>query len=131
MGHATAKQPVQLITSEKDDLILLNGCVITASRYLASVRALHVLEKDFWSRMLLVRFKGFKAGHAYCVWELDGHLFGYDKAGGAFEIPNADIKNPVAIAQSLGRSMEQVLETSVVVERAEFINPANATVSAY
>lgn len=130
LGQGTAKRPVCVSGTSEDELVVLNGCVVTASRYLASQRALHLLEKDFWARMLLVRFKGFKVGHAYCVWELDGHLFGYDRAGGTFEIHGRE-KTALALAQALGKSMEKVLERSLVVEQAEFVTPENVSLSVY
>lgn len=123
-------RPVVLVEPKDGDLVVLNGCVVSACSYLASVKAQHTLKEDFWARLLLVRYKGNNAGHAYCVWETDGHIFGYDRAGGAFPIPG-NVKDPIAIAASLAFGLEKVLKKPMVVQQAEFIEPAKAKLYAY
>ena len=68
----------------EDDLAMLNGCVVSACNYLAAVKAQNTLEKDFWAKIFLVRYENNSAGHAYCVWETDGTIYGYDRNSGGF-----------------------------------------------
>ena len=121
---------VVLVEPKDGDLVVLNGCVVSACSYLASVKAQHQLKNDFWARLLLVRYRGTNAGHAYCVWETDGHIFGYDRAGGAFPIPGKK-RDALAIAASLAVGLEKVLNKPMVVKHAEFIEPENARLYAY
>ena len=121
---------VMLVEPRDDDLVVLNGCVVSACSYMASVRAQHRLESSFWSRVMLVRYAGNSAGHAYCVWQTDGHTFGYDRAGGSFPIPGTG-RDPHLIAQSLAGGLERVMKKRMTVERAEFIEPRHAKLYAY
>ena len=119
-----------LLTPKEDDLVVLNGCVVSACNYLASIRARNRLENHFWSRILLVRYKNHPAGHAYCVWETDGQLFGYDRSSGAFPIPVRD-REPTPIAASMASEIERFLHRPMVVQSAEFIEPGSAEVHAF
>jgi hypothetical protein len=119
-----------LIEPKPDDLVVLNGCVISACNYLASVRATHRLESHFWSRVLLVRYKNHPSGHAYCVWETDGQIFGYDRTGGAFPIPVKE-REAAPIATSLAGELERFLAKPMVVQTAEFIEPTTAKLHAF
>ena len=130
VGIMTAPREVILVEPHDDDLVVLNGCVISACGYLASVRAQHRLEGSFWSRVMLVRYQGNTAGHAYCVWQTDGHTFGYDRAGGSFPIPGAS-RDPHSIAEALAVGLERVMKQPMPVERAEFIEPKHARLYAY
>jgi hypothetical protein len=129
-GYMMAPQQAILMEPQDEDLVVLNGCVISACSYLASVRAQHRLESSFWSRVMLVRYQGNTAGHAYCVWQTDGHMFGYDRAGGTFPIPSGQ-RDPKAIAESLAAGLERVLKKPMTVARAEFIEPKNARLYTY
>jgi len=130
IGIMTTPPEVMLLEPADDDLVVLNGCVISACSYMASVRAQHRLEGSFWSRVMLVRYKGNRAGHAYCVWQTDGHTFGYDRAGGSFPIPGA-ARDPHSIAAALAVGLERVLKKQMLVERAEFIEPRHAKLYAF
>lgn len=130
LGYAMVPPEIMLLEPHDDDLVVLNGCVISACSYMASVRAQHRLEGSFWSRVMLVRYKGSNAGHAYCVWQTDGHIFGYDRAGGSFPIPG-NTRDPRSIAQSLASGLERVTNKPMIVDRAEFIEPRNAKLYAY
>jgi hypothetical protein len=112
------------------ELAVLNGCVVNACQYLASVRAKHELEQNFWARVMLVRYQGQTAGHAYCVWETDGHIFGYDRNNGGWPIPGAT-REPKAIAAALAGELGKVLNREMVVERAEFIEPRDVRLYAF
>lgn len=130
LGTMLAPQRVILLEPKEDDLVVLNGCVVSACGYMATVRAQNKLQDDFWSRVMLVRYKENNAGHAYCVWQTDGQIFGYDRAGGAFPIPG-NSRNPVDIAQSLAHGIEKVTKKPMLVDRAEFIEPKHAKLYAY
>src|SRR6187455_1722047 len=62
-GMNTRPQVIYRAPAE-DELVVFNGCVVSACQYLACVKAKHMLEKDFWSRVMLVRYKESSAGHA-------------------------------------------------------------------
>ena len=76
-GIGACRQNVILNPSE-DDFLVLNDCVVSACNYLAAVKTQHALEKNFWAKILLVRYVNHPAGHAYCVWEKEGTVYGYD-----------------------------------------------------
>ena len=129
-GYAMTPRQVLLLEPQDEDLVVLNGCVISACSYMATVRAQHRLEKSFWSRVMLVRYNNNDAGHAYCVWQTDGHTFGYDRAGGTFPIPG-NSRDPKSIAQSLAVGLEEVMKKPMLVARAEFVEPKNAKLYTY
>ena len=129
-GFMLASARVVLLEPRDDDLVVLNGCVVSACGYMASVRAQNKLDGSFWSRVMLVRYRGNNAGHAYCVWQTDGQIFGYDRAGGSFPIPG-NSRDPKDIAQSLAKGVEEVTKRPMIVERAEFIEPKHAELNVY
>ncbi len=118
---ACQPQKVVLIPSE-NDLVVLNGCVISACNYLAVVETQHSLEANFWAKILLVRYKDHPAGHAYCVWETKGTIYGYDRNGGSFPIPG-NTRDPILIASALAVGLSKVLNEPLTVARAEFVEP--------
>jgi hypothetical protein len=130
LGSLLVPPRVILLEPGDDDLVVLNGCVVSACGYMASVRAKNKLDDNFWSRVMLVRYRGNNAGHAYCVWQTDGQIFGYDRAGGSFPIPG-NSRDPKDIAQSLAHSVEKVTKQPMLVERAEFIEPKHAKLYVY
>src|SRR2546429_2220841 len=89
-----------ILTPGENDLVVLNGCVISACNYLAVMKTQHSLDQNFWAKILLVRYKDHPAGHAYCVWETDGTIYGYDRNAGSFPIP-IYTRDPVVIASAL------------------------------
>ena len=122
-GSGCQPQKVILVPTE-NDLVVLNGCVISACNYLAAVETQHSLEPNFWARILLVRYKDHPAGHAYCVWETNGTIFGYDRTGGSFTIPSYT-REPNAIATALAIGLSKALKEPLAVAQAEFIEPRN------
>lgn len=112
------------------ELVVINGCVVSACQFLASVRAQHELDPNFWSRVMLVRYENSTAGHAYCVWETDGHIFGYDRNNGGYPIPTRD-RDPKAIASALATELGKVLHKEMLVARAEFIEPRKTKLYAF
>ncbi len=108
-----------------NDLVTLNGCVISACNYLAVVETQHSLEPNFWAKILLVRYKDHPAGHAYCVWETAGTVYGYDRNGGSFPIP-IYTREPKAIAAALAVGLSKVLNEPLTVAQAEFVEPREA-----
>ena len=118
-----ACQPQKVILSPgENDLVTLNGCVISACNYLAVVETQHSLEPNFWAKILLVRYKDHPAGHAYCVWETDGTIYGYDRNAGSFPIP-IYTREPKVIAAVLADGLAKVLKEPLTVAQAEFVEP--------
>lgn len=113
------QQSVALTPSESD-LVVLNGCVISACNYLAVVKAHHGLEDNFWAKILLVRYHNHPAGHAYCVWETDGAIYGYDRNAGSFPIP-VYTRDARSIAIVLAQELSRIMKEPLAVENAEFV----------
>ena len=109
----------------EQDLAMLNGCVVSACNYLAIVKAQNTLEKDFWAKILLVRYSNNSAGHAYCVWETDGTIYGYDRNNGGFPIPGYT-RDPKEIATILAEGLSKHLGQELIVASAEFVEPTKA-----
>jgi DNA-binding transcriptional ArsR family regulator len=118
LGATSCRQRVMLNPGE-DDLVVLNGCVVSACNYLAVVKTQHTLDKNFWAKILLVRFENHPAGHAYCVWETEGNVYGYDRNSGAFPIP-VYTRDPRAIAIVLAQELSRILNEPLAVSEAEF-----------
>lgn len=114
-----------VLTPGEDDLVVLNGCVVSACNYLAVVKAQHTLDRNFWAKILLVRFDKHPAGHAYCVWETDGTIYGYDRNSGGFPLP-VYTRDPQAIAIILAQELSKFLHEPLAVSHAEFINSSQA-----
>lgn len=122
-----ACQPQQVVlTPGENDLVVLNGCVISACNYLAVVKTQHRLEPNFWARILLVRYKDHPAGHAYCVWETEGTIYGYDRNSGSFPIPTYT-REPTLIAGALAQGLSKSLNEPLTVAQAEFVEPHSST----
>ena len=116
---ARTQQPIVLQPGE-NDLVVLNGCVVSACNYLAALKTQHSLDSNFWVRVLLVRFNDHPAGHAYCVWETDGVIYGYDRNAGSFPIP-VYTRDARAIAIVLSQELGKVLHEPLSVAHAEFV----------
>ena len=126
---ARPQQPV-VLSPGAEDLVVLNGCVISACNYLAVVKTQHSLDKDFWAKILLVRYEDHPAGHAYCVWETDGTIYGYDRNAGSFPIP-VYTRDAKAIAIVLAGELSKVLGENLAVSRAEFVESNKAQLYKY
>ena len=113
---------VPAVANAEDDLAILNGCVVSACNYVAVVKARHTLEPDFWAKVLLVRYNDNSAGHAYCVWETEGTIYGYDRNSGGFPIPGYT-KDPHTIATVLAEQLSKHLGKPLTVASAEFVEP--------
>jgi hypothetical protein len=114
-----------VLTPGEDDLVVLNGCVVSACNYLAVVKAQHTLDRNFWAKILLVRFDNHPAGHAYCVWETEGNIYGYDRNSGGFLIP-VYTRDPRSIAIVLAQELSKYLREPLAVSHAEFVNSSEA-----
>lgn len=121
---------IVLVEPKENDLISVNGCVISACNYLALVNAKHKLEENFWSKILLVRYENHPAGHAYCVWETEGTIYGYDRNSGGFPIP-VYTRDPRAIAIVLAQELSKILEQPLAVRSAEFVEPGQVDIYQY
>lgn len=118
---STGCQQRVILNPGEDDLVVLNGCVVSACNYLAVVKAQHKLERNFWAKILLVKFDNHPAGHAYCVWETEGNIYGYDRNSGAFPIP-VYTRDPRSIAIVLAQELRKFLHEPLAVSQAEFID---------
>ena len=123
-------QQAVLLSPGEDDLVVLNGCVISACNYLAAVKTQHALDQNFWAKILLVRYHNHPAGHAYCVWETDGTIYGYDRNAGSFPIP-VYTRDARAIAIVLAQELGKVLNQNLAVERAEFVESKQAQLAKF
>ena len=72
-----------------------------------------------------MRFENHPAGHAYCVWETEGNIYGYDRNSGAFPIP-VYTRDPRAIAIVLAQELSKILKEPLAVSQAEFVNSNEA-----
>src|SRR5438132_14358948 len=122
-GIGACRQNVMLNPSA-DDLLVLNGCVVSACNYLAAVKTQHTLEKNFWANILLVRYVNHPAGHAYCVWETDGTIYGYDRNAGGFPIP-VYTRDAKSIAIILAQELSKHLHENLSVSQADFVEPSS------
>ncbi len=122
---STGCQQQVILTPGEDDLVVLNGCVISACNYLAVVKTQHTLDKNFWAKILLVRFENHPAGHAYCVWETEGNIYGYDRNSGAFPIP-VYTRDPRSIAIVLAQELSRILQEPLAVSQADFVDSNEA-----
>lgn len=127
---ACRQERVVLMEPKEDDLIMVNGCVISACNYLALVKTKHQLESNFWSKILLVRYENHPAGHAYCVWETEGTIYGYDRNSGGFPIP-VYTRDPRAIAIVLAQELSRILQQPLSVRSAEFVEPGEVPLYRY
>jgi hypothetical protein len=125
LGLGACQPQTVVLTPGDNDLVVLNGCVISACNYLAAVETKHSLEPNFWAKILLVRYKDHPAGHAYCVWETDGTIYGYDRNAGSFPIP-VYTREPNLIASVLADGLSKVLKEQLTVAQAEFVEPHKA-----
>jgi len=114
-----------VLTPGEEDLVVLNGCVVSACNYLAIVKAQNTLDRNFWAKILLVRFANHPAGHAYCVWETEGNIYGYDRNSGGFPIP-VYTRDPRSIAIVLAQELSKFLHEPLAVSHAEFVNSNEA-----
>jgi len=125
LGLGACQPQKVILTPGENDLVVLNGCVISACNYLAVVETQHSLEPNFWAKILLVRYKDHPAGHAYCVWETEGTIYGYDRNAGSFPIPTYT-REPKLIASVLADGLSKVLKEPLTVAHAEFVEPHKA-----
>lgn len=123
-------QPPVVLQPAENDLVVLNGCVVSACNYLAALKTQHSLEQNFWAKILLVRYNDHPAGHAYCVWETDGTIYGYDRNAGSFPIP-VYTRDARAIAIVLAQELGKVLNEPLSVNRAEFVESKQAQLNKF
>ncbi|MDQ6623065.1 MAG: hypothetical protein M3Y86_06215 [Verrucomicrobiota bacterium] len=127
---ACGPEKVVLLEPKDGDLLLVNGCVISACNYLALVKTKHALEPNFWTKILLVRYDEHPAGHAYCVWETEGTIYGYDRNSGGFPIP-VYTRDPRAIAIVLAQELSRIMQKPLSVRSAEFVEPGTTDIYKY
>jgi hypothetical protein len=121
---------VPATSDAEKDLAMINGCVVSACNYTAVVQAQHKLEPDFWTKVLLVRYQNNAAGHAYCVWETNGTIYGYDRNSGGFPIPTYT-HDPKTIASILAVELSKHLNQTLTVASADFVEPSNVALKPF
>ena len=94
--------------------------------YLAVVKTQHKLDQNFWAKILLVRFENHPAGHAYCVWETEGNIYGYDRNSGAFPIPSLHARSSLNRHRPRAGAYRKSLNEPLAVSQAEFVNSNEA-----
>jgi hypothetical protein len=129
LGFSSCQQRV-ILTPGEDDLVVLNGCVVSACNYLAITKTQHHLEANFWAKILLVRFANHPAGHAYCVWETEGNIYGYDRNSGSFKLP-VYTRDARLIAIVLAQELSKYLNEPLSVSTAEFIQSNDVEIYKY
>ena len=112
-----------ILNPGEDDLLVLNDSVVSACNYLAAVKTQHALKKNFWAKILLVRFVDHPADHAYCVWEKDGAVYGYDRNADAFAIP-VYTRDARSMAVVLAQELSKHLNENLSVSEAHFAEPS-------
>ena len=125
-----SRERVVLLEPKEGDLVVLNGCVVSACNYLAVTKARHTLEPNYWAKILLVRFVDHPAGHAYCVWETNGTIYGYDRNSGGFPIP-VYTRDPRSIAIVLAQELSKVMGEPLSVQSADFVDPGTTELYSY
>lgn len=118
------------VADAEKDLAMVNGCVVSACNYTAVVEAQHKLEPDFWTKVLLVRYSNNSAGHAYCVWETNGTVYGYDRNSGGFPIPGYT-HDPKEIANVLAVELSKHIGQQLTVAAADFVEPSKVELKAF
>ncbi len=74
------------------------GCLIDSIEIKYNIEAKARLDKvNIWTKIINVKLKGSKLGHAFCVYEYNNQLYCYNYTGGS-KILKFNIKNPLSIA---------------------------------
>jgi hypothetical protein len=82
------------------------------------------------AKILLFRYEYDSAFYAYCVWETDGTIYGYDRNAGSFPVP-VYTRDAKAIAIVLAQELSKVLGENLAVSRAEFVESTKAQLYKY
>jgi hypothetical protein len=86
--------------SEKEDIILNNGCLIYAIQYQYALEAKKILnDSNVWAKILLYKVKGAKSGHAVTLYIYKNSTYVYDPAITSYQLAQYPIYDPYKIAQ--------------------------------
>jgi hypothetical protein len=86
--------------SEKEDIILNNGCLIYAIQYQYALEAKNILnDSNVWAKILLYKVKGAKSGHAVTLYIYKNSTYVYDPAITSYQLAEYPIYDPYKIAQ--------------------------------
>jgi hypothetical protein len=118
----TSCQQRVVLTPGEDDLVVLNGCVVSACNYLAVVKTQNTLDKNFWANLL--RFQNTRPATPTAFGK-PGNIYGYDRNSGAFPLP-VYTRDPRAIAIVLAQELSRILNEPLAVSQAEFVNASEA-----
>jgi hypothetical protein len=90
--------PNYSIRSEKEDIILNNGCLIYAIQYQYALEAKNILnESNVWAKILLYRLVGNKSGHAVTLYVYKNKTYVYDPAFASYQLTEFPVYNPYKI----------------------------------
>ncbi len=88
--------------SEKEDIILNNGCLIYAIQYQYALEAKNILnDSNVWAKILLYKVKDAKSGHAVTLYVYKNSTYVYDPAIASYQLAQYPIYDPYKIAQWL------------------------------
>jgi len=86
--------------SEKEDIILNNGCLIYAIQYQYALEAQNILnESHVWAKIILYKLKENKSGHAITLYVYKNSTYVYDPAIASYQLSHFPIYNPYKIVQ--------------------------------
>ena len=84
--------------SEKEDIILNNGCLIYAIKYQYALEAQNILnESNVWAKILLYRLAGNKSGHAVTLYVYKNKTYVYDPAIASYKLTEFPVYNPYKV----------------------------------
>lgn len=89
-------------TPMPEDIVLENGCVIYALNFKSTLKGGYLLDEvDVWNKMIFLKTKRMKAGHAVLLFIHDNVTYAFDPGRGTFTLAYYAIYDPWDIAELL------------------------------
>jgi hypothetical protein len=86
--------------SDKEDIILNNGCLIYAIKYQYAIEAKNILnDSNVWAKIIIYKVQGAKSGHAVTLYIYKNSTYVYDPAFASYQLSQFPIYDPYKIAQ--------------------------------
>lgn len=90
------------VSPEPEDIILENGCVIYALNFKKTLKGGYLLDEvDVWNKMIFLKTKRMKNGHAVLLFIHDNITYAFDPGRGTFTLAYYPIYDPWDIAELL------------------------------